>query len=167
MRVMKQDKESKPIRTTEQATFVNLLQTHRYLVAGLNVALKSVGLSEPQFNVLRILRGAGDDGLPCQGIAARMLTRVPDVTRLIDRLEASGLVGRERSETDRRVVIVKIAADGMDLLRKLYTPVLEIHKRQFGLLTSMELYELNRLLVKVRRSSELMESSEDGMRSTT
>jgi DNA-binding MarR family transcriptional regulator len=148
---MRSGKRLKPIQTAEQATFINLLQTHRHVLSGLNDLLKGYNLSEPQYNVLRILRGAGPEGLPCQRISERMVTRVPDVTRLIDRLASSGLVTRRRSSADRRIVTVRVTEGGLALLRKLDEPVLEMHKQQFGVLTSMELYELNRLLVTVRR----------------
>jgi DNA-binding MarR family transcriptional regulator len=164
---MRRGKPTKPIQTPQQATFINLLQTHRHLVGGLNEVLKSHGLSEPQFNVLRILRGAGNDGLPCQGIAERMLTRVPDVTRLLDRLAALGLVARKRSDMDRRVVIVSMTDEGLERLQLLDEPVLEIHNQQFGQLTTTELYELNRLLVKVRRSSTPQRPEETRTRSDT
>jgi DNA-binding MarR family transcriptional regulator len=164
---MRRDRPTKPIQTPQQATFINLLQTHRHLVVGLNEVLRSHDLSEPQFNVLRILRGAGKDGLPCQGIAERMLTRVPDVTRLLDRLAVSGFVARKRSDTDRRVVIVSMTAEGLERLRRLDEPVLEIHNQQFGQLTTTELYELNRLLVKVRRSTAPPKPEETHTRSDT
>lgn len=109
------------------------------------------GVSGPQYNVLRILRGHGGDGVPCLEIAKCMIHRMPDITRLGDRLEQAGLVERCRTREDRRVVLLKITAAGLDLLARLDSPVIELHKRQLSHLTPEELAELNRLLVKARR----------------
>jgi len=99
---------------------------------------------------LRILRGAGSGGLPSTEIAGRMVTRVPDITRLVDRLEATGLVERSRTSEDRRVVIVCITAKGLDVLASLDGPITKLHLAQLGHLTRKELEEFNRLLVKAR-----------------
>ncbi|MFQ5511110.1 MAG: MarR family winged helix-turn-helix transcriptional regulator [Candidatus Krumholzibacteriia bacterium] len=136
-----------------QQAFLDVLQLQDRLLGEVSELCKAHGITEPQYNVLRILRGA-DDGLACQGIGSRMLRRVPDVTRLIDRLQTSGLVERDRSDEDRRVVVVRIRQQGLDLLARLDRPVVALHERQFEHLTTSEVHELSRLLTKLRESAE-------------
>jgi DNA-binding MarR family transcriptional regulator len=137
-------------RNREQQAFLALMRAQDGLLGEVAELCKANEISESQYNVLRILRGEGETGLPCQGIASRMITREPDVTRLIDRLEKLGLVERGRSDDDRRVVVVKIRRPGLDLLARLDEPVLALHERQFSRLTTSELHELSRLLAKLR-----------------
>jgi DNA-binding MarR family transcriptional regulator len=135
----------------EQQAFLNLVRTSDHLLSGAAALLRGHGITEPQYNVLRILRGAGPDGLPSGAIAPRMLTRGPDVTRLVDRLEAGGLAFRERgSGPDRRCVVVRITEEGRSLLARLDEPVRNVHRLQFQALDPEELRELKRLLVKLR-----------------
>lgn len=143
-------KKQKPFEHPEEETYLNLLRTATVLFADFERLFKQCGLSEPQYNVLRILRGAGGDGLPSTDIAGRMITRVPDVTRLVDRLEAAGLVERARTPEDRRVVLVRITDKGRNVLADLDRPLLGLHKRQLKHMTRDELKELSRLLVKAR-----------------
>lgn len=103
---------------------------------------KGHGLTQTQYNVLRILRGAGQDGLPCQMIGERLINRVPDVTRLLDRMEREGLVRRERSTEDRRVVLAYLETKGSSLVNSLDDPVLTFHRDQFRGLTRDELAAL-------------------------
>ncbi|MEE9269150.1 MAG: MarR family transcriptional regulator [Candidatus Krumholzibacteria bacterium] len=133
-----------------QQAFLDVMRTQDRLLGEVAEFCKANGISESQYNVLRILRGVGETGLSCQGIASSMITRVPDVTRLIDRLEKLGLVERARSDDDRRVVVVKIGRPGLDLLARLDEPVLALHERQFSCLTTSEQHELSRLLAKLR-----------------
>ena len=143
-------KKRKPFDDPAEEAYLNLLRTTTVLAAEFERLFKDAGLSEPQYNVLRILRGAGGDGLPCLEVGARMITRVPDVTRLVDRLEAAGLVERNRTSEDRRVVMVKITPKGLEAIAGLDRPLREIHKRQMGHMSRRELEELSRLLVKGR-----------------
>jgi DNA-binding MarR family transcriptional regulator len=140
-----------PFASLEQEACLNLVRTVDHLSQQFQRLFQDHGISGPQYNVLRILRGHGGDGLSCCEIMAQMLTRMPDITRLVDRLEEAGLVCRMRSQEDRRVVRVSITAAGLELLARLDHPVLEMHQRQLAHLTRKELAELNRLLVKVRR----------------
>jgi DNA-binding MarR family transcriptional regulator len=140
-----------PFASAEQEASLNLLRTHDHLQQEFARLFHEHGLSDPQYNVLRILRGAGGDGLPCLEVAARMVTRMPDITRLVDRLEEAGLAERRRTAADRRKVLVKVTPAGLALLARLDRPVLDLHKRLLGHLTQAELAELNRLLVKARR----------------
>ena len=118
--------------------------------------------------MLRILRGAGavgsadQGGLPCLEIASRMITRVPDITRLVDRLEAGGLVTRARTREDRRGVLVRITQQGLDAIAALDAPLLEVHKRQMSHMTRSELEELSRLLVKARSPEDPQSATCDG-----
>jgi DNA-binding MarR family transcriptional regulator len=143
-------KKKLPFESPEQEAMLNLARTNDTFELAFVRLFRSHKVSPPQYNILRILRGAGGEGLPCLEIAGRMVTCVPDITRLIDRLERAGLVARTRSETDRRVVNVSILAKGLELLGALDEPVLQLHKRLIGHLSRDELAELNRLLVKAR-----------------
>ncbi len=140
-----------PFECPEEEAALNLLRTVDHFGQEFTRLFHEHELSAPQYNVLRILRGRGGDGLPCVEIAGQMITRMPDITRLVDRLEAAGLVERRRIEQDRRVVLVRITPAGLDILARLDRPVLDLHRRQLGHLTRAELAELNRLLVKARR----------------
>lgn len=124
-------------------------------VAGLQDAdhrlFKAHGLSAPQYNVLRILRGAGPDGLRCQEISDRMIRRVPDITRLLDRLVDKDLVARERSSEDRRVVVSRISAPGLDLLASIDGPLRKRIETHFGHFTGADLDRMNALLGKLER----------------
>jgi len=142
----------RPFERPEDEAYLNLLRTTQVLTAPVERMFREHGLSEATYNVLRILRGAGKPGLPSQEIGARMVARVPDVTRLVDRLQDEGLVARGRVATDRRIVLVSITPQGLKLLGALDDPATELVKRLLGHLTRQELAELNRLLVKARRS---------------
>ncbi|PNY79834.1 MarR family winged helix-turn-helix transcriptional regulator [Deinococcus koreensis] len=107
---------------------------------------KAQGLSSTQFNVLRILRGAGDQGLTCGEIGARLINKDPDVTRLLDRMEKHGLVERARSEQDRRVVLTRLSGRGRDLVGHFDGPLSELHGRQFAHLEPEQLQALLALL---------------------
>jgi DNA-binding MarR family transcriptional regulator len=143
-------KKKQPFESLEQETFLNLLRTTDQLNSEFTRLFNAQGLSGPQYNVLRILRGAGSDGLPCLEIAGQMITRMPDITRLVDRLETSGFVERSRTESDRRVVLVKITDAGIELLKRLDQPVRDLHQRVLSHLSQDELRELSRLLTKAR-----------------
>jgi DNA-binding MarR family transcriptional regulator len=142
-------KKRSPFECSEQEAFLNLSRTADRLGADFARLFKEHGISASQYNVLRILRGA-DQALPCLEVAARMITQLPDITRLVDRLEASGLVERTRTPEDRRVVLIGITEQGVALLNTLDKPVVALHRQQLGHLTPAELAELNRLLVKAR-----------------
>lgn len=141
----------KPFECPEQEVTLNLLRTADFVSREGHSLIERHGISGQQYNVLRILRGHRETGLPCQKIVAQMITQTPDITRLVDRLEVGGFVGRERTEQDRRLVIVHITAVGMDLLAQLDEPVLDMHRGQMKHMTRAELAELNRLLEKLRR----------------
>jgi DNA-binding MarR family transcriptional regulator len=108
--------------------------------------LKSHGLTSTQYNVLRILRGAGPEGLPCKSVGDRMISHDPDMTRLLDRMEKRGLIGRERQKDDRRVVKTRITASGLEILKKLDQPIRELHKKHFEHISVAKLKQLAELL---------------------
>jgi len=144
----------------EQQAYLNLARTVAQLSGPFTRLFKQHGLSEATYNILRVLRGVrqnpedGTDAMPCGEIGDRLVTRVPDVTRLIDRLVESGLVDRYRADHDRRVVYARITTQGLSLLRKLDKPVLDLHSQTMGHLTRDELRQLSGLLEKARAAGE-------------
>jgi DNA-binding MarR family transcriptional regulator len=133
----------------EEAAFLDLLRTTDILSRGPAKVLRSEGLSATQYNVLRILRGAAG-GLACGEIASRMITRDPDVTRLLDRLEKLGLISRWRETKDRRTVMARITPEGLALLVRLDEPVEAAHRKQLGHLGRERLRTLAELLSLAR-----------------
>ena len=116
-------KQTVPFSSREQEAYLSLLRTADALQSRVEAKLKEFGLTGTQYNALRILRGAGAEGIPCSEIGERMITRDPDVTRLLDRLQKRGLVERSRGKQDRRVIYGKITAAGLKLLREMDAPV--------------------------------------------
>ena len=133
----------------EEAVFLDLLRTCDLLSRRLAQLLKTEDLSATQYNVLRILRGS-PEGLPCGEIASRMITRDPDVTRLLDRMEKRGLISRSRDNKDRRTVIGQITPEGLKLLARLDEAIQEIHRKQLGHLGRNQLGSLTELLAAAR-----------------
>ena len=111
---------------------------------------RTAELTGTQYNVLRILRGAGPEGLACRAIADRMITHDPDITRLLDRLEKQGWITRERQKDDRRVVKARMTARGLELLKPLDQPMRNLHKRQFRHMAGGRLKALYDLLEQIR-----------------
>jgi DNA-binding MarR family transcriptional regulator len=137
----------------EEAAYIDLLRTTDQLARRLVPVLKDADLSSTQYNVLRILRGAGQE-LPCGEIARRMVTRDPDITRLLDRLEKRGLISRRRETKDRRTVLTRITREGLSLLARLDKPVREAHRGQLGHLGREQLRHLSELLRRARREDQ-------------
>lgn len=142
--------QTKPFDSLEQEAFLNLLRTTDCLQRGVVEALKPHGLTMVQYNVLRILRGSGETPLSCGEIAGRLITRDPDITRLLDRMEANGWVTRTRDEVDRRVVKSRITPAGLDVLAALDPTIRDLHRRLLGHLSADELTTLNDLLTAAR-----------------
>lgn len=146
-------KQARPFDIPETEVYLNVIRTEEALRSRVGELLKDYGLSQSSYNVLRILRGAGATGLPSQEIGNRLVTRVPDVTRLVDRLERSGLVRRSRTAEDRRVVIVAVTTDGLELLKVIDQPILDLQRSLLGHLDPQEMQTLSTLLAKARRGS--------------
>ena len=144
---------NRAFRSVAEEAMLSVYRTSEVLVRGTVELLRPYGLTATQYNVLRILRGAGDEGLPCSEIGARIVTHEPDVTRLLDRLQRMGHVERERATTDRRVVLTRITPAGMELLARLDGPVNELDQRRLGVLSEKELHTLIDLLATVRRAA--------------
>ena len=143
-------KQAKPFGSVEEEALLNLMRTASVLEGVEAAALKPYDLSLPQYNILRILRGAGAKGLACQEIAERMIARDPDVTRLLDRLEARALIQRARSSEDRRVVVTKIAEAGLKLLASMDAGLKDLPKKMLGHVGEKRLRVLIGLLERAR-----------------
>ena len=147
-------KQGKPFVHAEEELFLSLVRTADILGRKVSDFLKEQSLSMAQYNVLRILRGAGPEGLPCGEISTRMVTRDPDVTRLLDRLEQRKLVSRARDPGDRRVVSTRVTAEGLTLLQSLDQDMSKIHKQQFDFLGSAQMEEILQQLTRIRERLE-------------
>jgi DNA-binding MarR family transcriptional regulator len=155
-------RQTKPFALSEEELHLSLVRTADLLGRAFCLLLKDRSVSSPQYNVLRILRGAGEAGLPCGEIAARMVTRDPDVTRLLDRLEQRGLIGRGRGTDDRRVVAARIMPQGLALLDELDPLARDLHKRQLGHLSPEEIAALLELLTRIREHLDPGVGADDG-----
>lgn len=141
---------SRPPLPIEARIFISLQKAADALGLEAEQLLKPHTLTGTQYNVLRILRGAEPEGLPCSAIGERMISHDPDMTRLLDRMEKRGLITRARQTTDRRVVKTRITSEGLALLKSLDQPVRELHKRQLHHISSARLKTLAGLLEEVR-----------------
>ena len=142
--------EKRAAARNEEAAALDILVTAEHVrIRGVEL-FKSKDLTQSQYNVLRILRGAGNDGLSCSEIGERMITRDSDITRMLDRMEARELISRERQTADRRVVLTFLSENGRRLLAELDGPVREMHEDTLRSLTKKELETLRQLLRKAR-----------------
>lgn len=137
------------LRSKRQDTFLALVAANDHLNRHTLAFMKGYGLSPPQYNVLRILRGAGAEGKPSQSIAADMISKVPDVSRLVGRLVVAGLADRHSDPDDRRVVRVVITPAGLALLESMDEPIAELHTSVLQRLPVGELTTLLGLLEKI------------------
>jgi DNA-binding MarR family transcriptional regulator len=143
-------KQTKPFRTLRQEAQLNLVRTANVLSDSFEQMLKPHGITGTQYNVLRILRGAEPDGLCRNEVSQRLLNRMPDATRLLDRMEEAGLVTRERSTTDRRLVTTRITKKGRQLVDSLDDAADAQHEKSLGHLTEQQLRTLIKLLTMAR-----------------
>jgi DNA-binding MarR family transcriptional regulator len=141
-------------RSPQVESFLTLARAWDVVAEQGKVPIAAAGLSVPQYNVLRILRGAEPEGLQTYQVAERMVTRAPNITRLVDKLEAASLLTRARSTQDRRVVRLRITAAGMQLVESLDAPVDASIKSAMRGLGAGELEELRRLLDRLREPLE-------------
>lgn len=147
-------KVPRPAAPIEERIFLALLKTADALGLEAEQLVRTANLTGTQYNVLRILRGAGPDGLACRGIGERMITHDPDITRLLDRMEKRGLITRERQTDDRRVVKTRITPEGLALIKPLDQPMRDLHKRQFRHMAGARLKTLSDLLEEIRGTRE-------------
>lgn len=133
-------------RTKSREVYLSLVRLTEALTGEFQGLFKEHGLTLAQFNVLRILRGGESEGVTCQDIGERLLNRVPDVTRLIDRMETAGLVRRARAADDRRKVLVTLTPAGRELVDELDGPVDTLHVAQLEHLSDTALTDLDKRL---------------------
>lgn len=143
-------RQRRPFQSLQQEAYLNLARTHAGLEEALERVLAGHAVTQQQYNVLRILRGAPPEGLARNEIRDRLLTRMPDVTRLLDRMEAAGLVTRERSAEDRRQTATRLTRKGRRVVDALDAPVAEEHRRRLAHLSEKQLHELVGLLTLAR-----------------
>jgi DNA-binding MarR family transcriptional regulator len=148
--LLKEIQQRRPFASRQQEAFLNLLRTAAVLGAAMDRWFKELGLTRTQYNALRILRGAHPGALACSEVGERMVTPVPDVTRLLDRLEAVGLVTRCRDSHDRRVVNVAISDRGLARLAELDEPLEEKLRELLAPLGDADLATLVGLLERAR-----------------
>jgi DNA-binding MarR family transcriptional regulator len=149
-RLSEEIKQTKPFGSLEHEAHLSVTRTAAMLDHTFAELARPYGVTPTQYNVLRILQGAGAGGLCRNEVRDRLVARVPDASRLLDRLEEMGLVERERDTSDRRLVNTRITAAGRDVLKRLDRPVAELHERQFGHLSRAELHALIDMLARVR-----------------
>jgi len=142
--------QTKPFVSLEEEAILNLARTFEALQNEITGFLKPYQLTPTQYNMLRILRGAGPKGLTCGQATERMISPDPDVTRLLDRLEARGLILRERSREDRRVVITRITAEGLALAAEIDKPLAGLLGKIMGRIGKDRLKELIEILEALR-----------------
>jgi DNA-binding MarR family transcriptional regulator len=152
--VPSKDKPHRPQASVEERIFIALLKVADALGQEAEQLTRTAELTGTQYNVLRILRGAEPEGLPCRGIGDRMITHDPDITRLLDRMEKRGLITRERQKDDRRVVKTRITPHGLALLTPLDQPMRDLHKRQFRHMAGARLKTLCDLLEETRANKQ-------------
>lgn len=143
-------KQTRPFTSLQEEVVLSMLRTADQLAVPMTDVLREAGLSMSQYNILRILRGAGDEGLPCGEISERMVRRDPDLTRLLDRLESRGLVSRSRGTSDRRVVRATIAKEGLVLLDSLDDTVEATVRKTLSHMPKERLAALSELLEEAR-----------------
>ena len=151
-RLQKELKQTKPFPSPEEELYLSLVRTSELLSQGIFQLFKQADLTPTQYNALRILRGAGAEGASCTEISDRMITRDSDITRLLDRLEARGLISREREAKDRRRIQTHITEQGLKLISELDGPVTEYHRQQLGFLGEKKIANLSKLLEEIRSS---------------
>jgi len=149
-RILEELKQTKPFKRPESEAMVSLLRTAALLEHALGEALRPFGLTHNQYNVLRILRGAGEPGLCGREVGERLIAKVPDVPRLLERMAEQGLVRRERDDLDRRHVTARITEKGRQLLKEADRALLALEQSKFGGLTPSRLERLLETLDSIR-----------------
>jgi MarR family 2-MHQ and catechol resistance regulon transcriptional repressor len=145
-------KQTRPFASLEQEAHLSIDRTAAILGHAVAEVLKPYGITRTQYNALRILRGAGDAGLCRNEVRERLVAQVPDASRLLDRMEAAGLIRRERDSADRRFVTTRITDEGLRMVAELDGPIDELHRRRLGVLDDGELRTLIGLLARLRET---------------
>ncbi len=143
-------KQTKPFTSLEVEAYLNIVRTEAALSQAVHGCFKQYGITQTIYNLMRIIRGGPDEGVPCSNIADRLVARVPDVTRLVDRAVNLGLVIRTRPENDRRVVLLSLTPKGQDLLDQLAPPLDVLHRQRMGTLSEEELRTVIDLMTRLR-----------------
>lgn len=159
-RLQREIKKKKPFDLPEQEAHLNLARTNDQFQNRFGKLFREYGLTSSQYNVLRILRGEGKP-MPCLEIGERMVQVVPAMTGLLDRLEAQGLIQRQRCTNDRRVIYVELTPKAAELLDRMDQPVRELHRTLLGHMSATELKQLSQLLEKARSSLDTLDVSGD------
>lgn len=146
-------KQNKPFRLLEEEALLNLVRTHEHVQQRQAEFFREFQITPTQYNVLRILRGAGADGHRCSEIGERMITRDPDITRLLDRMEAAGWVRRAVGREDRRTSVAHITARGLELLAQVDEPLNQVQRELLVGISAADRAELGRLLGKLLESA--------------
>ncbi len=149
--ILEEIRQDKPLESASQEALLGLFRTSDLLHRRIGSVLEPYGISSQQYNVLRILRGAGKDGLPTLEIAGRLVEQAPGITRLLDRLEKKRWIRRKRCREDRRQVLCWITPVGLELLRKVEAPLLEFDREVLKMLSPGEIETLVALLDRIRK----------------
>ena len=144
--------------SVQQEAYLAIWRTYDRLRAIEEALFSEWYLTAQQYNVLRILESSSPNKIPTLSLTKRLISRAPDITRMLDRLEQNGWIERERSVEDRRTVLVGITTEGLRLVRELQRPLAQCHQKQVGHLSAKELKTLCELLSRAREPHE----SEDG-----
>jgi len=143
-------KMTRPFKSLEEEAGLSIARTWALMDHAFSEALKPYDITPTQYNVLRILRGAGEAGLCRNEVGERLVTKVPDVTRLLDRMEESGLISRQRTGSDRRYVLTKITEKGLKLVESLDPEVSGLNGKIFGKIGQKQLRDLIDTLADAR-----------------
>lgn len=149
---------SRRFDSAEQEAYLNLWRTYDRLRALEDALFAQFDLTAQQYNILRLLRAERPRGLPTLRLAERLVSRAPDITRMLDKLESQRRIERRRGEADRRTVFAVIAPEGVALVKQIARPLAECHRRQLGHLSSADLKQLTQLLKKARGPHESVQS---------
>ena len=153
-KLSKELKQTKSVQSREEEAFLNLGRTWEFLQKQVGDLMKEHQLTSTQYNMLRILRGAGSGGVTCSQATERMLTPDPDITRLLDRMEAQGLIYRDRTKEDRRVVITRLTDAGLDLTNRIDAPLHQLFQRCLGRISRHRLKDLIDTLEALREPTD-------------
>lgn len=149
--ILEELRQTRPLRSVQEEALLGLLKTADRLRRLAGGVVEPFGISNQQYNVLRILRGTGEEGLPTLEIADRLIEQAPGITRLLDRLEKKKLIRRRRCSEDRRQVLCWITPAGMELLARLDKPAEKFGRQALNMLSEKELRALVGILDRVRK----------------